>query len=126
MLYDNEGVTLSAAPSGVLTLALNRGENLINPQMVDALSTALALAENADHPKSLCVSAQGKFFSNGLDIAWMGDNPEAVNPMIEQFWRLLGRLLVLNCHTVTCCPLHVWCSPHHIRCHLTAVNVLYL
>ena len=32
---------------------------------------------------------------------WMGEaGGEATNTMLESFWVFLGRLLVLNCHTV--------------------------
>jgi Delta3-Delta2-enoyl-CoA isomerase len=99
-LFAEDGVSLTAAPSGVLTLTLSRTENLINSTMVDLLSRALTVVEQASHPKALCITAEGKFFSNGLDVTWMGENAGEALSMIKAFWRVLARLLVLDCHTV--------------------------
>jgi len=41
-----------------------------------------------------------KFFSNGLSLEYMLTNPAGTAPMIESVWRLLSRLLVLDCRTV--------------------------
>jgi Delta3-Delta2-enoyl-CoA isomerase len=98
--YTSEHVTLTCRPDGVFTLVLCGEQNLINPPMVTELTTALSLVEAAPHPKALCVTAEGKFFSNGLDVTWMSENPGEAFSMIESFWRFLAQLLVLPCHTV--------------------------
>ena len=57
--------------------------------------------EDADHPKALIIRGIGKFFSNGLDLQFMtSSEPSATNEMIESVWKLLARLLVLDCRTV--------------------------
>lgn len=35
-----------------------------------------------------------RFFSNGLDLAWMGQNPHQVEKLLCDIWELLARLLV--------------------------------
>jgi len=101
MLVSVDGVALTRAPAtGVLTLDMGGGPNLINPTMVSALMAAVDAAEKAEHPKALIVSASGKWLCNGLDIAWMATNPKETPAFLESFWRFLARLLVLDCHTV--------------------------
>lgn len=99
-LFSSEGVSVSSSPNGVLTLLLDRNDNVVNPSMVSALGDALAAVEAAEHPKALVIIGKGKFFSNGLDVKWMMANPAKAPAMIESFWRFLARLLVLDCRTV--------------------------
>lgn len=100
LLLDDEGVTLASTPSGVLTLSIDRGPNVFNPSLVKSLSEAIDKVEAASHPKALVVRGSGKFFSNGLDLDWMMANPTGTGAMIESVWRLLARILVLDCRTV--------------------------
>lgn len=96
---DGDGVTVTAAPSGVLTLRVDRGSNVFNPSLNSALSAALDVVEQREHPKALVVTGVGKFFSNGLDLEFLGSNDDA-SSMIEGVWRVLARLLVMDCRTV--------------------------
>ncbi|KAL1523254.1 hypothetical protein AB1Y20_018204 [Prymnesium parvum] len=97
----HDGVTLSCDESGVLTLSLDRGENRVDKAMVDALTAALTIVESRPHPKALLVTSGGeKFFMNGLDLQWMSEHAEQAISVLEGFWRLLARLLTLDCHTV--------------------------
>lgn len=101
VLCCHHGVRLVSSPSGVLSLILNCGENLINPPMVDALGAALDIVDQTSHPKALIVtSTDDKFFMNGLDVAWMSSHPDGVLSLMQKFWKVLARLLTLNCHTV--------------------------
>lgn len=100
IVFSSDGVSVSSAPSGVLTLLLDRNDNVVNPSMIRALDGALAAIEAAEHPKALVVIGKGKFFSNGLDVNWMMANPAEAPAMVESFWRFLARLLVLDCRTV--------------------------
>ena len=86
--------------SGIFTICMDRKENRFNPSLVEDISAAVMIVENADHPKALIITGKGKFFSNGLDIDWMGKNPEKTSAMIEGLWKLLGRILTMNCRTV--------------------------
>mmetsp|Transcript_60560 Transcript_60560/g.131249 ORF Transcript_60560/g.131249 Transcript_60560/m.131249 type:complete len:244 (-) Transcript_60560:102-833(-) len=98
-LFQKDGVTLTEK-GGVLHLVLDRGECRINPTSVSLLSEGLAVAEKHPHPKSLVVAGQGKFFCNGLDVEWLDKNPKGVPELLESFWRVLARLLVMDCRTV--------------------------
>mmetsp|Transcript_22862 Transcript_22862/g.47425 ORF Transcript_22862/g.47425 Transcript_22862/m.47425 type:complete len:236 (+) Transcript_22862:1-708(+) len=92
-------MTVTAA-DGILTLVLDRGECRINPTSIGLLSDALSAVEKAPHPKALVITGTGKFFCNGLDVEWMQKHGAETGAMLESFWRVLARLLVMDCHTV--------------------------
>uniref|UniRef100_A0A7S4HRZ7 Enoyl-CoA hydratase/isomerase family protein n=1 Tax=Odontella aurita TaxID=265563 RepID=A0A7S4HRZ7_9STRA len=99
-IMEDNGVTLAADPSGIFTLLIDRGPNVANPSLVKSLSNAVEKVEAASHPKALIIRGVGKFFSNGLDLDWMMANPTGTGAMIESFWRILARILILDCRTV--------------------------
>lgn len=100
-LLDDNGVTLLESSNGVLTLLMDRSPNVVNPSLISSLSKAVSMVEHKDHPKSLVITAVGKFFSNGLDLAYMQSHSGLDSAkMVESFWLLLARILVLNCRTV--------------------------
>ena len=107
-LLDSDGVTLTDSEDGLLTLRLDRGQNVINPPMVSALEHAISCVEAAEHPKSLVVLGGPKFFSNGLDVTWMMNNSSETPDMIQSFWRVLARILVLDCRTVAAISGHAY------------------
>ena len=102
VLQDEKGVSLTAnETNGVLTLRLNRGPNVINPEMVQLLGKALSRVEEAPHPKALVVTGTGKFFSNGLDLEFLQASTDSQKGRtIVDFWEVLARLLVMDCRTV--------------------------
>lgn len=99
--YDCDGVSVEHDPTiGTFTILLDRGENRFNPSFVQDISKSLAVVEEAGHPKALVITGRGKFFSNGLDIDWMSTHPKETPSMIEALWKILGRILVMDCRTV--------------------------
>ena len=69
------------------------GDNRFNRTSVDAWNAALDDLEAGDHPIAAVVVGDGKFFSNGLDLDWIGSIPDGVG-FIADVHRLFGRLLV--------------------------------
>ena len=58
ILLDKEGISLTAeVDTGVHTLRLGRGPNVINPGMVHLLTQSISKIEAAPHPKALVVVA---------------------------------------------------------------------
>ncbi|MBX6391777.1 MAG: enoyl-CoA hydratase/isomerase family protein, partial [Frankia sp.] len=78
---------------GVVTVVrMTAGENLINPAFVDGLATALDRAADPGGP--LVLTGTGKFFCNGLDLAWLGSaSPDELGATFRAFYRVLARLL---------------------------------
>ena len=54
---------------------------------------------------------EGKFWSNGLDLDWLGQQPpEQWGPFTDRLHAVLGRLLVLGIPTVAACNGHVFAA----------------
>jgi enoyl-CoA hydratase/carnithine racemase len=106
LLFNRDGISLTKAANGIHTLAMDRGENRFNPLLIADLSEAVAKVQSAGHPKALVITGVGKFLSNGLDTDWMSthNNPsqeETSTPaMVESVYRLLAKILVMDCRTV--------------------------
>ena len=78
---------------GVWLLDLGDGENRFSPSWID---TALALLDDAATgapDRGLVTVATGKFWSNGLDVDWIGRHPERLAEYLTTVERLLGRVL---------------------------------
>ena len=101
VLQDEKGISLTANGSGIYTIQMKCGQNVVNPEFVDMLSNAIEKFEKVAHPKSLILTGDGKFFSNGLDLNFLQRSNEAEKGrLIERFWKVLARLLVMDCRTV--------------------------
>jgi Delta3-Delta2-enoyl-CoA isomerase len=85
----------------VTVLRMVAGENRFNPLMLDALEAVLAELEGGEGPGALVIAGEGKFFSNGLDLDWMGTAPPgAPEEVVRRVHALLGRLLAFPTATV--------------------------
>ncbi len=79
----------------VFILNLGDDENRFNPPWVDAVTAALDEVEGAAGPKALVTTATGKFWSNGLDLAWIGENLDIAQGFIDTVHELFARQLLL-------------------------------
>ena len=118
LLFSDDGISVAQHVNQVLVLTLDRGPNVVNPSLTKSLHQALdCIDQEVAHPKALVITAKGKFFSNGLDLEYMMQDSTASKSssttkdqmmdmlnrngkMIESFWRLLARILVMDCRTV--------------------------
>lgn len=83
---------------GVHVLDIGEDENRFSPDWMDAVHEALD--EVCAAPAPLVLTARGKFFSNGLDLDWLGQHPEEFTTYVDRVHGLLGRLLTLGVPTV--------------------------
>ena len=80
--------------NGVATLAMRSGENRFNPPFIGELSRALDEVEGAEEPTALVLTGDGKFFSNGLDLAWMsGEGRDRAGEVLRGMLGIFARLL---------------------------------
>jgi enoyl-CoA hydratase/carnithine racemase len=85
----------------VTVLHLTAGENRFNPETLDVIEAALAEVEFADGPGAMVITGEGKFFSNGLDLDWMGSAPPGgAEELMARVHSLLARVLVFPTATV--------------------------
>jgi len=87
----------------IFTLTMNEGENRWNTTFVRAFAAALDEIEASDGPAALVTtSANEKFFSNGLDLDWIGSDPGPDHPGGDravfgpEFMTVMSRIITLE------------------------------
>lgn len=79
----------------VFVLTMQDGENRFNPDHLEAIEAALDEVEGAEGPIGAVLTGEGKFFSNGLDLDWMGQAPDGgAQESVERTMRLLARIVL--------------------------------
>lgn len=73
---------------------LGEDENRFTPEFLDDIDQALDQAI-ADGAQGLVTTAGGKFYSNGLDLEWLGSHTDRGQWYIGRVHRLLARMLTL-------------------------------
>lgn len=94
----------------VFVLDLGSDENRFNPPWVRGVIGLLDEVVAADGPRALVTTATGKFWSNGLDLDWMGSQPEQAGPFVDEVHGLFARALSLPVPTVAACQGHVFAA----------------
>jgi enoyl-CoA hydratase/carnithine racemase len=84
--------------SGIHVLNLGADENRFGPDWLTAAEAALNQVVAA--PAPLITIADGKFYSNGLDLEWVGANPDQFLAYAARVEALLARILTLPVPTV--------------------------
>ncbi|MGY1664333.1 enoyl-CoA hydratase-related protein [Geodermatophilus sp. SYSU D00696] len=79
----------------VFVLDLGDDENRFSPGWLDELDAVLDEVEGAERPRALVTAATGKFFSNGLDLAWLAEHADQRDAYVARVQRLFARVLVL-------------------------------
>jgi enoyl-CoA hydratase/carnithine racemase len=79
----------------VFLLDLGSDENRFNPDWLASVGAALDEVEAAPAPRALVTTATGKFWSNGLDLAWMGEHADELGEFVPDVHELLARVLAL-------------------------------
>jgi len=96
--------------SDVFLLRMVDEENRFSPDMLAALNDALHTVEQTEGPNALVTTGTGKFFSNGLDLDWVGEHPNELLGYLDRVHRLFARILSLPCPTVAACNGHTFAA----------------
>jgi enoyl-CoA hydratase/carnithine racemase len=88
------------ADGPVWTLRLGDDENRFSPDWLGAAEAALDELEASTGPALLVTVGEGKFFSNGLDLDWVGAHPDQFGAYVERVHALFARVLTLPVPTV--------------------------
>ncbi|MCP3973846.1 MAG: enoyl-CoA hydratase/isomerase family protein [bacterium] len=95
----------------VFLLAMENGENRMNPSWLNAMNAALDEVDSAVGPKALVTTGSGKFYSNGLDLdALMASGSEAMAAFVADDERLFARLIASPYFTVAACNGHTFAA----------------
>lgn len=84
----------------VYALRFDAGENRFGPEFLGAVEGALDTVEKDDGPGALVTVGTGKFYSNGLDLDWLGANQDRFEEYLRRVHGLYARILTLPMPTV--------------------------
>lgn len=93
----------------VFVLDIGDTENRFHPDWIDAVNGLLDEAEG-EGPRALVTAATGKFFSNGLDLDWLGAHGDQAHEYIASVQGLLARVLALPMVTVAAVQGHAFAA----------------
>jgi enoyl-CoA hydratase/carnithine racemase len=94
----------------VFVLDLGDDENRFTPDWVAGVAAALDEVAAGEGPRALVTRARGKFWSNGLDLDWLGSHPQEAGQFVDAVHGLLARTLSLPAPTVAACQGHVFAA----------------
>ncbi|WP_101947776.1 enoyl-CoA hydratase-related protein [Mycobacterium sp. 3519A] len=83
----------------IAVLNLGDDENRFSPEWLDTVNGFLDRVD-AGAAKALVTTGDGKFYSNGLDLDWLGAHSDRGEWYVDQVQRLLARVLVAPVPTV--------------------------
>jgi enoyl-CoA hydratase/carnithine racemase len=92
-------VTISS-DGPVWTLDLGDNENRFSPDWLDGVGEALGQLESTTEPAVLVTVGGDKFYSNGLDLEWLGRNLDQYDAYVLRVQDLFARILTLPVPTV--------------------------
>ncbi|MBV9368911.1 MAG: enoyl-CoA hydratase/isomerase family protein [Frankiales bacterium] len=94
----------------VFVLNLGDDENRFNPTWVEGVQGALAEVTATEGPRALVTIGSGKFWSNGLDLDWMGANSDESPRFLAQVHALFGAFLESAVPTVAAVQGHAFAA----------------
>jgi Delta3-Delta2-enoyl-CoA isomerase len=94
----------------VHVLRFDDGENRFSPGLLDELEKALDALTDTPAPRALVTTGTGKFYSNGLDLDWIGRNADQWEPYLDRVHGLFARLLTLPMPTVAAINGHAFAA----------------
>jgi enoyl-CoA hydratase/carnithine racemase len=98
-----------ARQDDVFVLDLGDTENRFHPDWLTSVTAALDEVEKAG-PVALVTTATGKFFSNGLDLEWLGAHGDQYHQYAVDVHELLARVLALPVITVAALQGHTFAA----------------
>lgn len=84
----------------VWTVDLGPDENRFSPSWLDSVEEILAEVAGSTEPAALVTTGQEKFYSNGLDLEWLGAHPDQLGDYVARVHALFSRVLTLPVPTV--------------------------
>jgi enoyl-CoA hydratase/carnithine racemase len=94
----------------VFVLNLGADENRFSPDWVAAMRTSVAEVAATTGPAALVTVADGKFWSNGLDLEWLTANLDHAPAYISSVQRLFAEVLLLPVPTVAAVQGHCFAA----------------
>lgn len=103
-------MTVLERDDDIYVLNLGGGENRFHPDWVAEVHAALIEVERGDGPRALVTVADGKFYSNGLDLDWLSGHGDQHAAYIDSVHALFARVLALPVITVAAIQGHAFAA----------------
>jgi enoyl-CoA hydratase/carnithine racemase len=95
----------------VFVLRMKGGENRLNRSFVDSFNRALDEVEGSEGEAALVTTGEERFYSNGLDLAWLATaGRETFAPFLEEVHALFARLLAFPVATIAAINGHAFAA----------------
>ena len=94
----------------VFVLNLGEDENRFSLEWLATVNGHLDTVAATEGPKAMVTTATGKFFSNGLDLEWLGANPDNFADYVRSVHALLARPLALGVPSVAAIQGHCFAA----------------
>ena len=94
----------------VFVLDIGADENRFHPDWLSSVTGLLDEVFAAEPPRALVTTATGKFFSNGLDLDWLGQHQDQVDDYVGQVHELFAKVLAAPVPTVAAIQGHCFAA----------------
>lgn len=84
----------------VWTLDLGADENRFAPEWLSEMNGLLDQVTDSPEPVALLTTGSDKFYSNGLDLEWLGAHPDQLGSYVDSIHALFAKVLTLPVPTV--------------------------
>jgi enoyl-CoA hydratase/carnithine racemase len=101
---------LSKDGEDVFVLDLGDDENRFHPDWMSAVARLLDEVAATPEPRALVIGATGKFFSNGLDLDWLGQNSDQIDDYVAQVHELFAQVLAFPAPTAAALQGHTFAA----------------
>lgn len=91
----------------IAILRLGEDENRFSPEFLDVINGQLDDIENAG-AQGLVTTASGKFYTNGLDLDWLGAHADQTQTYVARVQALLARVLTFPMPTAAAVTGHAF------------------
>jgi Delta3-Delta2-enoyl-CoA isomerase len=94
----------------VWIINLGEDENRFHPDWIAQVKGFVDQVAAEPAPRALVTTASGKFFTNGLDLDWLGQNTDQVDDYVASVHELLARYLAAPMVTVAAIQGHAFAA----------------
>jgi enoyl-CoA hydratase/carnithine racemase len=94
----------------VFVLNLDEGENRFHPDWMATVNGLLDEVAAIESPRALVTAGTGKFWSNGLDLEWLGSHPGEITSYVHTVHALFARVLAFPAPTVAALQGHTFAA----------------
>lgn len=91
-------------------------ENRFNRASIDRWHEVLDELEAVEGPLAVVIVGEGRFFSNGLDLAGLAADRNDATAVVDEVHRLFGRLLLFPAYTVCALNGHTFAAGAMLAC----------